>query len=119
MKELDKIAYDWGLRCFGYDHMKNLQIRTLRMIEEAIEVGQAVDLTEKLLLKQVAEVYKRPPGELKKELGGLYNTFRILCTCLGVDAEEILLTEIRRCLEMSPKHFAKRNTDKLSLGLDV
>lgn len=113
---LDAIAFDWALRCFG-DQMANPQERTLRMIEEAIEVGQAAGLPEVLLHEQVFEVYKRPRGTLTKELGGLCHTLRLLCTTLGVNPEALRVAELRRVLSFSPEHFAKRNREKLDLGL--
>lgn len=114
---LDRIAFDWGERCFGQNHMFNLQLRALRMLEEALEFCQAVEVKPELMRKQVEEVCSRPRGDHYQEMGGLILTTRMICVAMNWDPEELYLCEIRRCLSKDPKDFAKRNQEKLMLGL--
>jgi NTP pyrophosphatase (non-canonical NTP hydrolase) len=114
---LDQIARDWGVRCFGVTHMSNPKIRALRMLEEALELVQALDIAHGVVLTQVAEVFNRLPGKVRQELGGTILTLRMLCEALGLDAEEVYADELRRCLGKDPEHFRKRNEEKLRRGL--
>lgn len=115
--ELDNIAWDWGVRCFGSNHMCNAPLRALRMVEEAVETGQALGLSRDQLHLLVDEVYKRPRGDVRQEIGGTFLTTRMLCRSIGVDPEWLYLTEIRRCLQKTPEEFAARNKYKLDVGL--
>jgi hypothetical protein len=38
---------------------------------------------------------------------------------MNIDLEEAFAIEIRRCLAKDPAHFAKRNQEKIDLGLDA
>lgn len=119
MKHLIDIAWDWGVRCFGLSHMKNFRIRSLRATEEVIELGQALGVPEDVVHKLVTAVYARPPGTAYQEVGGSMVTLMCLCHAMGYDPEEAFAVEIRRCLTKDPAHFAKRNQDKIDMGLDA
>jgi NTP pyrophosphatase (non-canonical NTP hydrolase) len=114
---LDCIAWDWGVRCFGVQHMSDTRIRALRMAEEAIELTQALELERELLHRLVDAVFSRPHGSVHQEAGGTLLTVRMLCVALNLDPEDVFLKEIRRCLSKSPEEFAKRNQEKIKLGL--
>lgn len=92
-RQLDQIAWDWGVRCFGAAHMANIPLRALRMIEEAVEAGQALGLNRAQLHLLVEEVYKRPSGDVEQEVGGGFVTMRMLCCALGADPEHLYLKE--------------------------
>lgn len=115
--DLDRIAWDWGVRCFGIGHMSDLPLRALRMVEEAVETGQSLGLSRALLHLLVEEVYKRSRGETAQEIGGTVLTTRMLCWSIGSDPEELYLREIRRCLGKTPQEFAARNQYKIDVGL--
>ena len=119
MKHLIEIAYQWGVRCFGNEHMHNRKVRGLRFAEEAIELAQALDVPQDVMTKLVATVYSRPPGDAYQEVGGSMVTLGCLCRTMGVDPEHALLWEINRVLAKDPLHFAKRNQDKIDLELDA
>lgn len=117
MKALARIAYDWGLRCFGSDHMRSIPTRALRQLEESIEFAQSIGLSKDEIHLLTEVVYSRPVGKPLQELGGILVTTSVLCTALDTDIETVFETEIRRCLAKSPEHFAQRNREKLQLGL--
>lgn len=119
MSVLSRIARDWAARCFGEAHVKNFAIRSLRTLEESIELAQALNVSRELAHKAVDEVYNRPVGDPEQEMGGVLHTMNILCESWGVEPDEIAERELRRCLKKSPEHFAKRNQEKLDMGLDV
>lgn len=117
IKALTLIAVEWGLRCFGVDHMRSRGIRALRFAEEALELAQACGVSEEKAAELVRVVYSRPAGAIHQEVGGSMVTLSVLCHTIGVDLEDAFQIEIRRCLSKDPAHFAERNKEKLGLGL--
>ena len=117
IKVLTQIAWEWGCRCFGQDHMVTHNIRALRFVEEAIELAQACGVPEHKAAKVVRIVYSRPAGSVLQEIGGSMVTLSILARTLGYDVETAFDIEVRRCLMKEPAHFAKRNKEKIDLGL--
>lgn len=117
IKALTLIAVEWGLRCFGAAHMNDKRVRALRFAEEAIELAQACGVPHDKAAELVRVVYSRPAGLDLQEVGGSMVTLTVLCHALGIDLEEAFQIEVRRCLSKDPAHFAKRNQEKLDLGL--
>lgn len=119
MKHLIEIAWDWGVRCFGMDHMNNRRIRSLRCTEEVVELGQALGVPEDVIHKLVSQVYAKAPGDVYQEIGGSMVTLTCLCRTMNINPEEALAYEVRRVLAKDPVHFKQRNQDKIDLGLDA
>jgi NTP pyrophosphatase (non-canonical NTP hydrolase) len=117
IQTLAMIAWDWGMRCFGHEHMTNPKVRALRFLEEAAELAQACGVDEEKALACIEIVYGRPIGSPQQELGGCMVTLSVLSLSLTMDLESCFEREIRRCLSKTPEEFAKRNQDKLDLGL--
>ena len=117
IKVLTKIAWEWGCRCFGEDHMTTRGVRALRFIEETIELAQACGVPEDRVAEVVRVVYSRPSGDVLQEIGGSMVTLSVLAHILGYDIETAFDIEVRRCLAKDPAHFAKRNKEKIDLGL--
>jgi hypothetical protein len=118
MKPVNQIALDWACRSFGADHVYNLPIRALRLAEEAVELAQAHRVPKEKLLDLVEIVYARPQGDPYQELGGVAMTATILAAAQqGHDLEDFLLAELLRVLAKPTQQFAKRNQDKIDLGL--
>lgn len=91
-------------------------VRSFRLAEEAIEAAQACNVSQEDMHRLVDMVYARPHGDLPQELGGVLVTTAVLAFGhLGASIDELLFTEIERCLSMTPEHFAKRNLEKLAL----
>ena len=116
MDVMTRLAYNWGERCFGFDHMKNLRVRSLRCAEEAIELAQCLEVDRVQMHKLVDMVYDRPSGEVFQELGGVLLTTSVLCHRLGKSVEEVFFIELTRCLGKAPEDFARRNQEKIKMG---
>lgn len=124
IETLTQIAWEWGLRCFGKEHMSNKPMRALRLAEECIEYTQTTGLPKDQLHKVVDTVYSRPVGNPLQELGGV-----MVCAAVCIKNEGTLLgattleyafdMEVRRILAKSPEDFAKRNQEKIDMGLDA
>lgn len=118
MKDLAKLTLDWAVRSFGAEHVYNKSVRALRLAEEAIELAQALGVSREKMHEQVDAVFNRPVGEPWQEMGGVMVTATILCLAtFSHYPDEALFDELRRVLEKSPEHFAKRNEEKIKLGL--
>lgn len=116
---LTHIATDWARRCFGNDHVVNVQVRSIRNLEETTELAQALGVSRETALLTINSVYDRPVGDIDQEIGGTLLTGVVLCEALGKDPEDMLEREVLRVLKKSPEHFAKRNQAKIDMGLDA
>ena len=124
LKSLLGIALDWATRSFGEQQMHNPGTRSLRVVEEAIELCQSCDVPQETVELCVREVYARPKGVVNQEVGGVLMTIYLFIAGLGHlyggdDPEWYFVTELRRVLGKPPKHFADRNAAKVAAGLDV
>ncbi len=117
MKAITKIALEWATRSFGPDHVYNFSVRALRCAEEAVELAQAYKVPKEKMLELVEIVYSRPSGNPEQELGGVLLTATVLAAAHGHDPDAFFEEELRRVLRKPPEHFAKRNQDKIDLGL--
>jgi|ERR1700685_428 len=114
---LQRIAVEWGIRCFGREHVQDRGVRALRFAEEAVELAQACHVTEDKMRELVKVVYSRPRGDTWQEFGGCMVTLSVLGHALNHGLEEAFADEVSRCLSKTPEHFAARNKEKLELGL--
>ena len=126
MSIFSRLACAWAVRSFGEDHVTNVRMRALRIVEEAIELCQAVGVPSEKVHLCAATVYKRPPGDPLQEIGGILLTTNILCASgtMGVaggaiEPDDLLEKELARVLSKPPEHFAKRNQEKVDGGLDI
>ena len=120
MKNLLAIALDWGTRSFGEVQMHSPGTRSLRVVEEAIELAQACNVPQETVELCVREVYSKPKGDVNQEVGGVLMTIYLFVAGLcHYGPEHYFVTELRRVLAKPPKHFADRNAAKIAAGLDV
>lgn len=119
MSFITRFAHDWAKKVFGREYVERIPTGALRSLEEQAELAQACDVPEEIALKCIRTVYSRPVGDKAQEIGGVLLTTAILCESLYLDFDECLQDELRRVLQKSEAHFAKRNQEKVNLGLNV
>lgn len=112
MSVLSRLAHQWCTRVFGANHAVDLPTRSLRTVEEAIELCQALGVPQGKVRDIVHMVYSRPAGKTYQELGGVLMTTVILCESMDLDHEMVLESELSRVLGKPVEHFAKRNAEK-------
>lgn len=117
MQMMTTVLYEWGVRSFGWQHMQDDKVRALRFAEEAIELVQSIGLDKDHVHKLVDVVYSRPHGDVHQEMGGCMVTLAVLGRVFGMSVDEAMYREMLRVLSKSPEHFAKRNEEKMQLGL--
>jgi len=61
------------------------KVRVYRFMEEAMELGQALDVTKEQAQTLLDRVYGNPPGDVKQEVGGVVFTMFATVKSLGMD----------------------------------
>jgi hypothetical protein len=93
--------------------------RAQRVLEEAVELGQAEGLTPERARAVVDHVYGKPPGDPAQEAGGLGVTLLAYCEARGLSADGEEVREFRRVLAIDPAHFRARHNVKADAGIAV
>lgn len=108
----------WGIECFGKRIALDTTERSLRFIEESIELVQARGLEKSEVLKLVESVYAKEPGVEMQEVGGVMVTLALLCESSLIDMWKCGLVELRRCWEVMDKIREKHKTKKSRIPTD-
>jgi hypothetical protein len=87
---------DWMLKTFTTLEILNGPERTLRHVEEALELAQACDVDAATLHRLVDYVFSRPVGKPGQEIAGSMVTLYAAASALGVDADTEFETELKR-----------------------
>lgn len=91
--------------------------RARRLVEEALELFQAVGGDAETAARIAAHVFARPVGEVKQEVGGVAITLMALCETLGVSVADAELIEFNRIHSFPHGHFHARQREKIKAGL--
>ena len=111
--ELQERAWRWALELLGETACRNIEERTLRFLEEAIELAQATGLRKERVERLVEYVYARPRGELAQEVGGVMVTLWVLGRALGIDVAPSAEAELERCRRPDvSKKIRRRQAEK-------
>lgn len=98
LHEFQQRTGQWCVDCFGETTAADVQERTYRFIEEALELGQACGMTADQARDLVAYVFARPAGDVPQEIGGTMVTLAALCAGRGVDLDASAWGELARVL---------------------
>lgn len=114
----------WVLRAFGGSIATNLWERGMRVVEEAVELGQVVGVREEEVHRLVARVFSRPVGTIRGELGGVGVTMLAFAEAANESAIHCIESEISRVdtPEMIARCRAKQREKVeagVGLGVDV
>lgn len=109
----------WCRMAFGEEQTSNVSQLGLRLLEEAAEAAQAAGVPREKADLLIDYVWKRVPGELDQEIGGVGLCVLALADAAGLDADDMELTEVNRVMSKDPKYFAMRNQAKNDAGLLV
>ncbi len=101
-------VFDWVCACFGRETARDLDERSRRFLEEALELVQACGTTREECLQLIDYVYARSPGVVAQEVGGAYTTLYALCSALGLDLRESGRRELKRMWAVIDLIRAKR-----------
>ena len=107
----------WVESRFGPHVQNDRRERAMRVLEEAIELAQAIGISIFDAGKLVEHVYARPAGDADQELAGVGVTSLAMAQCLGIDLEEVIDLEIDRIFLLPPDHFKRRQQVKVDAGV--
>jgi len=106
----------WCVTCHGVERTKNEKERTLRFIEEAIELSQSAGLSKEEVIRMVEWVYSRESGVLPQEVGGVMVTLAALCSAFFIHMDEEAETELRRIWNVMDV-IRKKQQSKISAAI--
>lgn len=86
----------WVRKVFDETVAVNAPERTLRFVEEAVELAQAVGIDARTMHRLVDYVFSRPVGEAPQEVAGSLVTLYAAASALGIDADTVFETELAR-----------------------
>lgn len=86
----------WLMECFGEMIAGDRQERNHRLLEEALELVQALGATAGEAHQLVDYVFDRAVGEPAQEVGGVMVTMAALCLANGLDMHQLAETELSR-----------------------
>lgn len=116
MQTMARIAHAWAVRCFGKEHVEDNQVRALRLVEEAVELAQAVGCKYSDIAEVCVVVYQNPPGIPYREVGGVMLTLAVFCENGIMEMEDEFERELLRVLDKEandPGYFQERNLKKV------
>lgn len=107
-------ANHWVENTFGVDVANSKIERGLRLLEEAFELCQVLDVPPKQIKHLVDRVYNRPVGELQQELAGTNFVLWTLAHQLGYWSLTFITEEMIVDVEQMPKkHFQRKYEQKI------
>jgi hypothetical protein len=106
----------WAEDMFG-DIALSRHERTLRFIEEAVELAHAMSLDRNEVGTIVARVYSRPAGDAVREAGQCLAVFECLMHVTGIDADHEATAELARVKSIPKEEWVKRHAAKIALGI--
>ncbi len=95
----DRVAH-WVRTRLGAENLHHRE-RSMRLLEEAIELAQAEGITPDQVAKQVAHVFARPSGEPSQEAAGIAVCLLGWCAATGNSLLDLAHREIER-IEAKP-----------------
>lgn len=86
----------WLADCPGQDGTKDVRHHAYRVLEEALELGQALRISKQEALQLVDCAFARPCGDASVQVGGVMLSLAALCAVKGVDLMEAAHRELTR-----------------------
>lgn len=89
-------AFQWLKDTFSSEVVFSPRERALRLIEEAIEFGQAVGVTPADVDALNDQVFSKPVGDVEQEIAGVGVCALVAAEALRFDLQKVVLDELRR-----------------------
>lgn len=105
----------WCKEAFGEKDATDKRMRTLRFLEEALELAQAMEITEEEAQRVLRYVFGRPIGEAQQEMGGVMVSLAALAGSQKLSMYGCGEIELIRCWQkidqIRERHAAKPSFD--------
>lgn len=106
---------DWAVLTFG-PVANDPKERALRLIEETLELVQAVGLSIEDIQRIAKRTYSRPPGQVPREVGQVYVTLALIAEVHGVSAQKEGVVEWNRIQSIPKPEWDSRHAAKVADG---
>jgi len=110
MSGIQNAVLAWMLECFGKDSTFDKQERSIRFLEESLELAQACGVTIDQAHAMVDFVFARNVGEIDQEVGGVMVTLAALCAAMSIDLSSTANAEMARIATRIAEIRAKQLT---------
>lgn len=111
-----KKILEWSVDTYG-ESAARLDERSLRFLEEALELTHALGVELAMVHRIADRVYEGEAGMIFKELGQSELTLEALAECHGTDLDEAADAEMARIANLPKEHFEKRHAAKVARGI--
>lgn len=81
----------WINQVFGLDWLISKEERGCRVLEEALELAQAMGVSHLQAVDLARQVYNKPIGEISQELGGVMHTLLACHASCNINAADTIL----------------------------
>lgn len=109
----------WVTDAFGSECATNTKERALRVLEEAVELAQSLDVTKEEAERVLNRTFTREVGETAQEVAGLQFTLMVLALRLGLNPVVECIRELTRVRGIPLSHFRNKHANKLAAGTAV
>jgi len=97
VEDLQFRVRSWVVKVFGIECLTDKVERATRLLEEALELGQAMGGLDRERAHELVDyVFDRKPGEVGQEIGGVFVTLLAVAESTGFDAISCGRVEIER-----------------------
>lgn len=117
-KIIAALLLDWARNLWGAP-AANPQERAMRVVEEAVEFAQAMEVNYSQAMAIVSRVYSRPVGVASAELGAVLLTAYSAAALLGYNPMHLLHTEVARVLAADRAKLKGKHDAKVAAGTAV
>jgi hypothetical protein len=110
---------DWVTSVFGAEVLAQEDERGARLLEEAVELAQALGVTRATADKIVARVFQNEPGHPWGEIAHVGITLLACAAAVSVSADEVEHNEIVRLRQIPPEKWRASHEAKRSSGITL
>ncbi len=104
-------------KLYGEDRVSSRRYQAIRTAEEFFELMQTQGLALEKLIDVARDVYSRPAGDTKTEVGDLLFSLDCMCENLGVSADTCHTNTIQRVAALDPAKTKAKDDAKIARGL--
>lgn len=111
--------YNWCYETFGQAVANSPNERAARVVEEAIELAQAIGVDRKMIDAIADRVYSRPFGDIKQEIAGTAFTLDVLAFLFDVNVDQVVWEELDRVSQIPKENFRAKHKEKVDVGASL
>lgn len=109
---------DWTKKCFGDSVDLDNQTRQVQLLEEVLELLQAVGLSKDIVAQMVELVYSKEKGDIYLETGDVIVSLAAFCTCHGLNMSHCGEKALEICIENTEKIRQKQSSKPFHKGIN-